>query len=134
MFSSFLSEILEKSQRGSDKKNRNMQIQYSDSSYQAKAILGAWQARDEQRLNEELERVKRVNCKVLDSGEVERMELLSEIAHELRTSNQPFTSDSSQVCCNLLKHLALSGAQAGPRRAAILAWPHGPVAAATVLQ
>ena len=111
-----------------------MQIHYSDSSYQAKAILGAWQAGDTQRLREELERVQQVECDVVDSGEAERMELLSEIARELRMSNQPLTGDSSQVCCNLLEHLALSGAQAGRRRAATIAWQRGPVAAATVLQ
>ncbi len=111
-----------------------MQIQYSDSSYQAKAILGAWQAGDEQRLREELDRVKGVKYEAFDSGEAERLELLSEIARELRTSNQPFSGDSSQVCCDLLEHLALSGARAGRRRSAIQAWPRGPVAAATVLQ
>jgi hypothetical protein len=111
-----------------------MQIHYSDSSYQAKAILGAWRTGDEQRLREELERAQRTTCDVMDSGEAERRELLSEIARELRASNQPLTSDASEVCCNLLEHLALSGGQAGRRRAAILAWPRGPVAAATVLQ
>lgn len=111
-----------------------MQIQYSDSSYQAKAILGAWQAGDEGRLREELDRVKSVRHEIFDSGEVERLELLSEIARELRTSNQPFAGDSSQVCCDLLEHLALSGARAGRRGSAIPIWPRGPVAAATVLQ
>lgn len=111
-----------------------MQIHYSDSSYQAKAILGAWQTGDEERLREELDRVKRTKCEVLDSGEAERLELLSEIARELGTSNQPFTNDSSQVCCNLLEHLAASGAQTARRKAVILAWRRGPAAAATVLQ
>jgi hypothetical protein len=111
-----------------------MQTQLSDSSYQAKAILGAWQAGDEERLREELDRVKRAKCEVFDSGEAERMELLAEIARELRTSNQPFTGDSSRVCCDLLQHLALSGTRAGRRQSAIRVWPRGPVAAATVLQ
>jgi len=111
-----------------------MQIQLSDSSYQAKAILGAWQAGDEERLREELERVKSAKCEVFDSGEAERMELLAEIARELRTSNQPLSGDSSQVCCDLLEHLARSGARTGRRRSAIPIWPRGPVAAAAVLQ
>jgi hypothetical protein len=111
-----------------------MQIQLSDSSYQAKAILGAWQAGDETRLREELDRVKRVKCEGFDSGEAERMELLAEIAHELGASNQPFAGDSSEVFCNLLEHLAESGTHARRRRSAIRVWPRVPAEAVTVLQ
>jgi hypothetical protein len=110
-----------------------MQIQ-SNSSYQAQAILGAWQAGDTERLREELDRVRGAGYEPFDSGEAERLELLSEIARELRALNQPFSGDSSQICCDLLQHLALSGTRAGGRRSATLPLQRGPVAKAAVLQ
>ena len=96
-----------------------MQTHSPESSYQAKAILGAWRTGDEQRLRTELERVSRVKSEIFDSGEAERMELLSVIAGELRSSSQPLTGDSSELYCNLLQHLAYSGRQGGRRQRAI---------------
>src|SRR5450631_3317146 len=89
-----------------------MRTQLADSSYQAKAILGAWRTGDKDRLRTELERVTVVKYKGFDSGEVERMELLGEIARELRSSSEALSGDSSRVYCSLLEHLAYSGQRA----------------------
>jgi hypothetical protein len=134
MFSLFCPE-LENSPEASDKSIREqMQTQPADSSYQAKAILGAWQTGDENRLRTELERVTVVKYKGLDSGEVERLELLCEIARELRSSSEALTSDSSSVYCSLLEHLAYSGKQfSGPRPVTPI-WRYERAAAVTVLQ
>ncbi|MBV9267747.1 MAG: hypothetical protein JO061_16380 [Acidobacteriaceae bacterium] len=85
-----------------------MQAQFSGSAYQARAILGAWQSRDKNRLDQELERVG--TASEADAGEQERLELLAEIAGELRTTDQPF---GDEVYGSLLAHLAFTGRRAG---------------------
>src|SRR5664279_3686743 len=104
-----------------------MQTQLADSSYQAKAILGAWRTGDK-------DRVTVVKYGGLDSGEVERMELLGEIARELRSSSEALSSDSSRVYCGLLEHLAYSGKRAGGPRPVTPPWGRARVGPATVLQ
>ena len=111
-----------------------MQTQLADSSYQAKAILGAWRTGDKDRLRTELERVTVVKYKGFDSGEVERMELLGEIARELRSSSEALSGDSSRVYCSLLEHLAYSGKRASGPRPVTPPWGRARVGPATVLQ
>ena len=99
-----------------------MQINHSDAAWQARTILGAWQTGNKQLLCEELARVDRLQPASHDSAEEERMELLSAIVGELQASNQPLSGDSSQVCRNLLSHLAYSGAPAALKSRATLPW------------
>jgi hypothetical protein len=82
---------------------RQMQIQSSRSASQARAILGAWQSGDKQRLSAELERLPAPLA--TDAAEEERLELLCEVANELRMAGQPF---DDKVCGSLLAHLAFS--------------------------
>jgi hypothetical protein len=85
-----------------------MQLHFFDSAHQAQAILGALQTGDAERLRQELERVKRLNPHTPDAAESERIELLSEIARELRTAGKA-TEYGSEVYCGLLEHLAGAG-------------------------
>jgi hypothetical protein len=105
-----------------------MQTHFSGSAHQAKAILGAWHSGDTERLRKELDRVSAI--RPADSAEEERLELLSEIARELRQAAQP---SGVAVCGSLLKHLASSGQPALQRRAT-RALEYGRAAAATALQ
>jgi hypothetical protein len=102
-----------------------MQTQFSNSSYQAKAILGAWHSGDANRLEAELNRVK--GLKALDSADEEKLELLAELAHELRNTNP-----GDAVCGSLLEHLAFAGQPA--RRRTIRVSESARAAAATALQ
>jgi hypothetical protein len=82
-----------------------MQIQLLYSTHQAQAILGAWQAGDEQKLGEELDRVSQIPVETIDSMESERLELLTAIAGQMRETRQPFDTDSAQIHRRLLQHL-----------------------------
>ena len=104
-----------------------MQPQVSNSAYQAKAILGAWHSGDRTRLCKELDRVSGI--RPADSGEEERLELLSEIARELRDTNRP----ADAVCDSLLEHLAFCGQPVRSGRATRFS-EYGRAAAATALQ
>jgi hypothetical protein len=84
-----------------------MHTQLSSSAYQARAILGAWQSGDKQRLHAELERVEMPAAS--DAAEEERLELLSEVANGLRMADQPF---GDRVYGSLLAHLAFSSRDA----------------------
>ena len=105
-----------------------MQTHFSGSAYQAKAILGAWHSGDSARLQRELDRVDALEA--VDSEEEERLELLSEIARELRQSE---ASSGDSVYGSLLEHLAFSG-RISPSRPATRVSGFGRVAAATALQ
>lgn len=105
-----------------------MQTHFSGSAHQAKAILGAWHSGDTERLHKELDRVSALQP--VDSAEEERLELLSEIARELRQAGQP---SGVAVCGSLLEHLAFPGQPAIRRRATRLSG-YGRAAAATALQ
>lgn len=96
---------------------------HSYSANQAKAILGAWHSGDRSHLTEELARVNGLQS--MDSGEQERLELLSAIAVELRGTD-PAAPDAA--CGALLEHLAFS------RRRAIRSSEYGRAAAAAALQ
>jgi hypothetical protein len=104
-----------------------MQAQFTSSSHQAKAILGAWHSGDAHRLQQELDRVHKLQP--VDSGEEERLELLAEIARELPEAQR--SGDS--VYGSLLEHLAFAG-QETSRRRAIRVSGYGRAAAAAVLQ
>jgi hypothetical protein len=93
-----------------------MQIQLPYSTHQAQAILGAWQAGDEQKLSEELDRVPRVPVETIDSMESERLELLAAIADRLRVGRQAFGTDSAQLYGSLLQHLGFPGKPARPHQ------------------
>ena len=101
-----------------------MQLHVSDSAQQAQAILGALQTGDAERLHRELERVKHLDWRTTDPAESERMELLCEIARELRAANASPVRTGSDVYCSLLQHLAGSGMK--QRRAAIAPWAAAP--------
>lgn len=103
-----------------------MQTQHFSSAYQAKAILGAWHSGDTIRLHQELDLVSVMTP--LDSAEEERLELLSEIARELRSAN---AVSGDVVYGSLLEHLASSGK---PARRAIRVSGSVWAAAATALQ
>lgn len=105
-----------------------MHTQFSNSAYQAKAILGAWHSGDTSRLQVELDRVD--GLEAADAAEEERLELLVEIARELRDVNR---GSGIAVCGSLLEHLASSGRGASRRRP-IQASGYGRAAAATALQ
>jgi hypothetical protein len=85
-----------------------MDTQPSTSASQARAILGAWQSGDKKRLNAQLDGL--ATPLVPDAAEQERLELLREIAKELRKTSQPF---EDAVCGSLLAHLAFSSRRAG---------------------
>jgi hypothetical protein len=89
-----------------------MHTQPSSSTQHARAILGAWHSGDSYRLQSELDRAQ--NLHAADSGEEERLELLSEIAREMSTREAEI---DDPVYGSLLAHLAFSGS-AAPRRAA----------------
>lgn len=88
-----------------------MQTHFSGSAYQAKAILGAWHSGDSSRLQLELDRV--ADIQGVDSGEQERLELLAEIARELR-SEERIANDP--LCDSLLEHLAFPQREVSRRR------------------
>jgi hypothetical protein len=108
-----------------------MQTQVSSSAYQAKAILGAWHSGDRNRLFEELDRVN--DLRPVDSAEEERLELLSEIARELRNVHRP---SENAVFDSLLEHLASPAQQrrSASHRNVIRPSEYGRAAAATALQ
>jgi hypothetical protein len=80
--------------------------QLFSSAHQARAILGAWQSGDANRLHRELDRVRSMHA--VDAAEEERLELLSEIAREMSNA-KPGANDP--VYGSLLEHLAFSGPQ-----------------------
>lgn len=102
-----------------------MQTHVSESSFQARAILGAWHSGDRQRLNLELNGLCILTHTAPDSGEQERLELLAEIADELRSAS---AGSSAEVVCSLLEHLAF------PVKAVIPPSVWEPVAAGALLQ
>jgi hypothetical protein len=103
-----------------------MQTHFPVSAYQARVILGASQSGDVRRINAELERVGQL--KATDAAEEERLELLSGIADELRSSEQPF---GDELYGSLLEHLANLG---GRRRGPTPVLGRGRAVAATALQ
>jgi hypothetical protein len=106
-----------------------MRTQVPTSASQARAILGAWQSGDKRRLEAELERVETTIA--ADAAEEERLELLSEIAHGLRTADQPF---SDQLYGSLLAHLAFSSRNAMNARYSTPVSTSGRAALVTALQ
>lgn len=104
-----------------------MQTQVSSSAYQARAILGAWQSGDNHRLGQELDRVNGMQS--VDAAEQERLELLSEIARELRAGGR----SGKAVYGSLLEHLA-STAQPSNTVQTTQSSGYGRAATATALQ
>ncbi len=88
-----------------------MHTQIQDSMFQARAILGAWQQHDAERLNQELGQAKQLGFDCQDQAEAERIELLSAIASELQQSGNPLESADSGIFCKLLRHLAFPAKQ-----------------------
>ena len=83
-----------------------MHTYFSGSSQQAKAILGAWQEANPERLCKELGQAKLLALNSDDSAEAERVELLCAIANELEESGQSIGENGSEVYRKLLRHLA----------------------------
>ena len=111
-----------------------MQIYSSDSAYQAKALLGALQTGNTERLRTELDRIDCTSRDVYDSGETERLELLSAIATSLQSLAQPCHPEASDVYRNLLQHLASPGTERKQRRSTAPVLGYARAAAATLLQ
>ena len=88
-----------------------MHTQLSNSAHQARAILGAWHSGDARRLDIELKRVG--SLRAMDSADEERLELLEEIAREMRTGAAPTTDP---VYGSLLEHLAFPASNRRPAR------------------
>lgn len=100
-----LSLLSSVSRRSADVHTISASAHSQPSAVAAKAILGAWQKRNWERLGRELDRVKSLD-RTTDCGESERIELLSEISRELRISVEQLPDTSSHVCGALLRHLA----------------------------
>jgi hypothetical protein len=107
---------------------QEMQPHVSGTAYQAKVILGAWHSGDRNRLCQELDRVD--GMEAIGTAEEERLELLCEIARELRDGRN---ESADAVYGSLLEHLASSGQPSRARRITRLSG-YGWAAAATVLQ
>lgn len=88
-----------------------MHTQIQDSMFQARAILGAWQQRDAERLDQEIGQAKQLRFDCQDQAEAERIELLSAIACELQQSGKPLGCADSEFYCKLLRHLAFPAKQ-----------------------
>lgn len=76
----------------------------------AGALLRAWVRGDRPALEAELDRSSRIAPELLDTGEMERLQMLGAIAARMKASTDPLSPDSEDlgvhVCVNLLSHLA----------------------------
>lgn len=81
----------------------HLSVPYSTS--QARKILTALNTRDVDDLTGQLNVAGQQHLPI-DAGEQERLELLAEIARELRSSVEPFSGDMGRTCRRLLGHLA----------------------------
>jgi len=87
--------------------NRESQVASIDL---AGALLRAWVRGDRLAFEAELDRSSRIPPDHQDTGEAERLQMLSAIAIRLKACDDPFLPDSVDlgvgVCVNLLSHLA----------------------------
>ena len=115
-----------------------MVTEIAGSATQAKAILGAWQEGDTQRLCETLAKVEYSPSACYDAAEEERLELLFAIASEWRTEGGPLAESASDVYRKLLRHLAFPDRAFPDRQHRLPSYPlrvgRGPAARAAGLQ
>jgi hypothetical protein len=81
-------------------------MQVLNSARRAQAILSAWQSGDLPRFRWEVEAVAALVPPDSNTYEIERIDLLSVVARELRDAEQPLANPDTQVCRDLLRHLA----------------------------
>lgn len=81
-------------------------MQLLTSAHQAQAILSAWQSGDLPRFRCEVDAVAGLIPPASNSYEIERIDLLTVLAGELRNAKQPLADPDTQVCRELLLHLA----------------------------
>jgi len=86
----------------------------------AGALLRAWVRGDRPAFEAELDRSSRTPPVHRDTGEAERLQMLSAIAGRLRTCDDPLSPDSGDlgidVCASLLSHLACPALPPRPNR------------------
>jgi hypothetical protein len=97
---------LEKSATAADKKEQMAQLNSSNTTFQARALLGAFHMEDDGLLRQRLFQFKNAAPPPGDTFESERMELLAEIANELEQAAEPFCRAEMGVYRGLLEHLA----------------------------
>jgi hypothetical protein len=78
----------------------------TQSATQARAILGAWQEGNPERLSQELGQAQYLPSVSNDSAESERLELLSAIASDWQPAGHPLAQNACDVYRKLLNHLA----------------------------
>ena len=83
-----------------------MEIRISNSANRAQAILLAWQSGDLHRFRWEVDAAAALVPPVSNTFESERVDLLNGVAGELRANEQPLADPDTQICRDLLRHLA----------------------------
>lgn len=83
-----------------------MEIRASDTANRAQAILLAWQSGDLRRFRWEVDAVATLEPLAANTFESERVDLLNGVAGELRSNKQPLADPDTEICRDLLRHLA----------------------------
>jgi hypothetical protein len=84
-------------------------------------LLNLWHRRTWDEFGDRLEDVKRSTpSELADTGEQERLELLAEVAHELRSRPHASMTDSDDLCHSLLRHLTQESTTAKRGRIALV--------------
>jgi hypothetical protein len=89
-----------------DEREQMAQLHSSNTTFQARALLGAFHKEDDDLLRQRLAQFKSAARPQGDALECERMELLTEIASELEHTSEPFGPLGMSVYKGLLEHLA----------------------------